>query len=487
MTFNDDKFIFKQFHRIIHSTGSKISISKPMRVPARFTSFVLCVICATVASLLCLKFLYRESAVQVVASPETKGKDSIKASPLHDGQLTTTANTPTSAASNTPVETKSNTTTDFIHWLARIGFKSNGMRIVELGPHNRNVIATQSFKAGDIIMEMPIERTVNEESIQKDPLIHFISEKLPNSPWEALMGTFLLKHRNDPEYAPFIQFLPKFVGTPLFWSDSLLQLVQGTDLLRDVNIQRDHIKNTWDKFQPHLPEHLKITFEEFQWGWLVVQSRVWGLELESGVDQCVMSPMLDMVNHNPKPRGEVDYDRTRGSVVMTAAKDIKAGDYIDISYGDKSSYEFLKYYGFTIPDNDANEYCSLSIASNLTSESEEYQYRSAECDFYVQELAKSITDCNLGSNKSNQDGMNPSHDHRGEDPVIWAKIQNAAIEKRLKYPSTIEEDDVLLEAEISKNSSAGSFDVVNAIRVRRGEKICLRAVENHIARPFQED
>ncbi|KAJ3029614.1 UNVERIFIED_CONTAM: hypothetical protein HDU68_011649 [Siphonaria sp. JEL0065] len=459
-----------------------------MRAHSRFVTLALCAISSCVVSLLCIKFVFREGSLEPVSGVSWNSADQPHA--LHDDTnheiqlptsiLDTAVPNQSTLSNNNNLNT--NATTEFIHWLTRIGFKNNGMRIVELGPHNRNVIATRPFKAGEVIMEMPKERTVNDISIQQDPIIRSISEKLPNSPWEALMGTFILLHRTDPQYSPFIQFLPTFVGTPLYWNETLVEFVKGTDLIRDVKIQRSDIQKTWKLFQPLLPKSLHVTFDDFQWAWLVVQSRVWGLNFGDGNDdQTVMSPMLDMVNHNPIPLGEVDYNAELGAVVMTAVRDIKVGDFIDISYGDKSSYEFLKYYGFTIPDNDGYEFCTVSISTNQTTE--KFQYNHADCDFYVSELGRSIKDCNLGINRKTE-GIKQASNHKqypiSDDPAMWNKIQTAASLKIATYPSTIEEDDVLLSKEMAKEEGLRDYNILNALRSRRGEKVCLKRVRSYI-------
>ncbi|KAI9336365.1 hypothetical protein BDR26DRAFT_492498 [Obelidium mucronatum] len=286
--------------------------------------------------------------------------------------------------------------------------------------------------------------------VQEHSSLSKLNESLPlaNLSWETRLAVFLIVNRNNSQYTPLWEFLPTKIATPLSWPvDKLNLLLNGTHLLSEITKQREAISASFKIVEPHLPP--TTTLADFTWAWQMFGSRVWDIELGDGKQGTAMVPVLDLVNHAANPKAEVDYSKETRRVEMVAAQDINAGEWLDISYGEKSSADLLKYYGFTVPENDSNESCVVEMMTG-----------GEVCDFQVGMVEYSVKQC-VGSN--------------GKVDLTRLKELLDAIKRRLgEYPTTIDEDFELL-----RYIDFIDFDLANALRVRRAEKLCLSTVFEH--------
>ena len=86
-----------------------------------------------------------------------------------------------------------------------------------------------------------------------------------------------------------------------------------------------------------------------------MQSRVFSVYID---DLCtsVMVPLADMINHNDPHHASWDFDDSRQLFCFTAVNEIKRGQEMTISYGDKWNVLFLMNYGFIPQPNPHNAY-----------------------------------------------------------------------------------------------------------------------------------
>ncbi|KAI8616236.1 hypothetical protein BC830DRAFT_1118854 [Chytriomyces sp. MP71] len=351
----------------------------------------------------------------------------------------------------------SDRSTRFIDWMRAKGIDHSGTRIVELGGENRDVLASAEFRIDDIVMKVPHTATVHDALAKEtDPNVAAYVRKYPKTDWVSIIAAYILLNRNNPQWKDYFDFLPAQFYTPIYWSAEELELLKGTDLGMDVERLRDEIQGEWHQWQAFVPQ--PFTLESFIWAWHCVMSRAWTLPVGDGRNKAVLIPMVDVANHHGKPKVKIEYNKKLGAVTMTATQSISPEDQIDVTYGDDSSYKLLKYMGFTIPDNDHNEDCRVRIFRE-GADPPAYHIPRRWCLFHVNKLDRTLRDCHLGV------------------PMDWAvlrRVLTAVQEKERGYPTTVEEDEALLAEAVH------SFNFVNAVRERRGEKACLRAVATRL-------
>ncbi|KAJ3246276.1 hypothetical protein HDU78_007548 [Chytriomyces hyalinus] len=328
----------------------------------------------------------------------------------------------------------------FLAWMAQRGIVHTGTHLVHLESDNRDVYTHKDFEEGDVLMIVPHQATIRDWMAKSDAVVSAYLKIYPKTDWVPIIALFILLHRNDPMWKSYIDFLPKTFSTPMYWSDAMLKEIEGTDLLEDVGRLRKDIEKGWNQWKSYLPAY--STLIEFTWAWHCVMSRVWKLPVGEGKNEAVMIPMVDVANHFGKPKVKVKE---------------RAGEQVDVTYGEMSNYKSLKYMGFTMPDNDHNEDCRVRIFRE-PEDPPSYRIPRRWCLFQIKRLNRSVQECHLG---------------QPNDPNVLERIAKAARAKLRAYPTTVKQDDDILETAAREQLS---FDYLNAVRARRGEKTCLQKI-----------
>lgn len=89
----------------------------------------------------------------------------------------------------------------------------------------------------------------------------------------------------------------------------------------------------------------KWTDRQFAEAWTKVRSRVFGVDIQ-GQRKNVMVPIADMLNHDERFNVSWKYSDEHGAFVMHAIRDIRRGEELLDSYGNKEKSQFLVQYGF---------------------------------------------------------------------------------------------------------------------------------------------
>ncbi|ORY35173.1 SET domain-containing protein [Rhizoclosmatium globosum] len=303
-----------------------------------------------------------------------------------------------------------------------------------------------------------------------DPIIASYASKYPKSDWVSIIAAFVLLHRNDPLWQPYLAFLPTNYSTPLYWTTEELTVIDGTDLSVDLVGQRDEIQREWNQWKSLLDlESSKeslglrsypvapLNYDAFLISWHHIMSRVWTLPVGDLTNKAVMIPMVDVANHYGKPKVKIEYNKEKGAVTMTATQPIKAGEQVDVTYGEDSSYKSLKYMGFTIPNNDRNEDCRIQL---IRGPHDSFPRPKKWCLFHANhKLEKTIQSCHMG---------------KPMELETLTRVRDLVITKLRSYPTSIKADTEILK------SGEGSTNFVNGVRERRGEKVCLVAVRKRL-------
>jgi len=161
-----------------------------------------------------------------------------------------------------------------------------------------------------------------------------------------------LVHANDKDdfFFPYMESLPKSIKEyPYFYGKKELELLKGSEFLKDVERRKKDIENDFIDMTVRYPKLKKYSF----WDWIrfhmLVESRLFNQHI-NGTDYKLMVPVSDLFNHNTTHNAEWRYDEKTDNFEIYAIKGIKKGQTITLNYGWKSNLELLTEYGFTLSD-----------------------------------------------------------------------------------------------------------------------------------------
>lgn len=344
-------------------------------------------------------------------------------------------------------------------------------------------VAGAPIAAGDFILRVPLNVMVTPEVYMKDPINQFQDFKLT---YEPLMMWLLKEARNPSSFwTPYIKSLPQsFAEHPMFWSDEQLALTEGTGLTENVLSRRQTLEAAYKLLNENYVAKENVfpadyfTYDRYVWAFMVVLTRAWFIQ-----DQLVLVPMADMLNHSPEAgAGNLELVDGQHFFVINATKDYKAGEQVYDSYGPRTNFDLIKGYGFALENNphdgmllhfnmkttnlvqgivepllrnaDPN-YGSITIQPNRRPDALLRVFRLSVMEFKDLEH---VEDALVGKPISL---MNELKAYRAAISGLAQALQ--------KFPTTIEEDNALLQTELSGIER-------NAIIFRRSEKLILQNV-----------
>jgi hypothetical protein len=172
-------------------------------------------------------------------------------------------------------------------------------------------------------------------------------------------------HNPESPIKPYLDMLPRdFSNHPLMWSNELLELTKGTGVDIRVNQSRQSLiavhKYFTDTIVSKFPDRFpSFTLDDFTWVHLVIQTRTWSIRTEGGIQDIILVPWADMLNHQP---GGSLGSLVEFSYFQIPAKDnYTTGEQVFDCYGPKSNLELLMGYGFTLETN-PDDFTELSIS-----------------------------------------------------------------------------------------------------------------------------
>ncbi|EIE75945.1 hypothetical protein G6F46_003387 [Rhizopus delemar] len=214
------------------------------------------------------------------------------------------------------------------------------------------MMATEDIEAGEVIVSVPRNFLITNESLTKLYGTHSLS------PHQLLaLHLVLLTRDKQSWWKPYTDLLPMHFNTmPVNYPSELLShlpnsLKQETMQQKD-NIHTDYV--TCLKFckSKQLPQD--ITAEEFKWAWLCVNTRCIHMTVPDYLakgENIALAPMLDFLNHTTEAKIESGFNiRTQRFEIKTLTA-YKKGEQVYINYGPHDNLAMLKEYGFVLNEN----------------------------------------------------------------------------------------------------------------------------------------
>lgn len=147
---------------------------------------------------------------------------------------------------------------------------------------------------------------------------------------------------------------------PIFYGEKEFSYLKGTQFLELVQKKMKEMKEDYDLLTNVIPGYSKYDYDLFRKMREVISSRVFGVTIK-GKKNDIIAPYADMLNHKRPRQTHWNYDDTCNAFVIKGVSNVKKGDEVFDSYGIKCNSRFLLNYGFTVENNEDNEFKIILI------------------------------------------------------------------------------------------------------------------------------
>mgnify|MGYP002834001894 FL=1 len=286
-----------------------------------------------------------------------------------EGARTTTPTETTSTSSSLskdllPKEIGSCSKDELDAWLADImKLPEQKMKLEYFKEEGRGLVATESIKRGEKVLEIPQEAIITVEVALKESLLREKKKLAELQEW-SILATFLAEtaqnlstednSSNKYRFATYVKALPRSTGSVLEWPESDVRtLLAGSPSLFSALERRASVAAAIAEIRVNFPE---LNEKTLQWAFDILFSRL--IRLESLGGNLALVPWADMLNHQPGCEAFIDLDRGSRKVCLTTDRSYEPGEQVWASYGQRPSSELLISYGFApaVGDNPDDEY-----------------------------------------------------------------------------------------------------------------------------------
>lgn len=219
---------------------------------------------------------------------------------------------------------------------------------------SRGIYSTKDIKKNDIIISIPEKYIIEYSKIKDNKLVN----KLNNM--NSMIALYLYQNftKKKSFWKPYLDTLPNNLDEYIYYYDKKkLNSLKGTSILcKDIYNYDTHIKYIIEDSKI-VYEYLNMkdkTYEEFYPLFLKCRiyacSRIFGY-MKNNKDDFGLVPYADLLNHSQNYNTQWDFNDNTKCFEVIATKNIKANSEIYDSYGEKTNFELLLYYGFTVKNN----------------------------------------------------------------------------------------------------------------------------------------
>jgi hypothetical protein len=239
-----------------------------------------------------------------------------------------------------------------------------------VGNHGeRGIAATATLRRNESFAKIPLRLAITDDPEDEESNTLVGKDTL----WSVRLACKLLRLKADgpasPWY-PYLNSLPSSVPAPMInfsWED--VQSIAYEPARRQLDKTIHLVSSAWASLPPTAASS-QLTREEFDWAISIVHSRTFGTAGKAGgVGVRMLVPLVDMLNHSgdqdlssstsapvPTATDNVRWDlvsKIGGEffMVLTATRDIKQGEELLLSYGERGNADFFEHYGFIPPRN----------------------------------------------------------------------------------------------------------------------------------------
>ena len=374
----------------------------------------------------------------------------------------------------------------FMKYLYSQGLFLNKITINFNNESNRCVISTEEIKEKEILLRIPLNALITLDDAQNSDIGKYFDsnlKKMLNGPNHSLLSSFILyemEKKTNSKWLFYFNFLPSnYNNFPIFFSESELKHLKGTQFLTIVQNKKKEMKEDYDLLCSKIPYYSNYKYLDFCKVREIVSSRIFGVIIH-GKKNDIIAPYADMLNHKRPRETHWTYDDKLDSFVVSAISDIKQSNEVFDSYGRKCNSRFLLNYGFTIENNEDNEY-----KINIELDESCPLFTEKKRDFIILNPKKFV----LSKNLNEKNVLNffafmrylvyEKNDFKfvnfnnfisiDNERNVMLKLKNIIINELKNYSTTLEDDQKYLE----QNKKKISFNEYNCYIIRIGEKNLL--------------
>ena len=256
---------------------------------------------------------------------------------------------------------------NFMKSFYKIGLFVNKIEINFNSDCDRFCRATEEIFDKDILVRVPLEALMTLDGARQSRLgIYFTPqlEKKLNSPHHSLLSTFMLTEidkGDKSKWKYYFDFLPaNYNNFPIFYGEKEFTYLKGTQFLELLQKKKKEMKEDYDLLINVIPGYSKYDYNLFKKMREVISSRVFGVTIK-GKKNDIIAPYADMLNHKRPRQTHWNFDDACNSFVIKGSANVKKGEEVFDSYGIKCNSRFLLNYGFTVENNEDNEFKIILI------------------------------------------------------------------------------------------------------------------------------
>ena len=249
----------------------------------------------------------------------------------------------------------------------KLGLFINKIEICFYSDSNRYCRATEDIFDKDIIIRIPLEALMTLDGARQSQLGGYFTsqlEKKLNSPHHSLLSTFMLTEMDKglkSKWKYYFDFLPaNYNNFPIFYGEKEFNYLKGTQFLELLQKKKKEMKEDYDLLTNIMPGYSKYDYNLFRKMREVISSRVFGVTIK-GKKNDIIAPYADMLNHKRPRQTHWNYDDSCNAFVIKGLGTVKKGEEVFDSYGIKCNSRFLLNYGFTVENNEDNEFKIILI------------------------------------------------------------------------------------------------------------------------------
>ena len=375
----------------------------------------------------------------------------------------------------------------FMNSFYKLGLFINKIEISFNSDCDRYCRATEDIHDKDVLIRVPLEALMTLDGARKSKFGEYFTpqlEKKLNSPHHSLLSTFMLTEIDKgakSKWKYYFDFLPaSYNNFPIFYGEKEFSYLKGTQFLELVQKKMKEMKEDYDLLTNVIPGYSKYDYDLFRKMREVISSRVFGVTIK-GKKNDIIAPYADMLNHKRPRQTHWNYDDTCNAFVIKGVSNVKKGDEVFDSYGIKCNSRFLLNYGFTVENNEDNEFKIILILNESSPYfKEKMEYLGGKNYAKKFSLVLNLSDSKIIQffsflrfilyNKPNFKDIDTTRPTSVQNEIcLFTKLKEIMNKYLSKYPTTLDYD---IEYFKSNRNNMG-FNEYNCYVIRIGEKKLL--------------
>lgn len=252
-------------------------------------------------------------------------------------------------------------------WFAgRSGTIHEAVKMVYRPARQWSLEANEDIPAGERLVFLPSALMLRCDGDNVSEPLRRVIDAVPSEFWSSKLGLVLLRERvagQHSNFAPYVNLLPSVHdGSPTFFTPEAIRELQYAPLVAQINKRARFLASffaakgtlTIDDGEGYADERhperrrVEMTIDANALGWATVSasSRAFRVGERSTP---TMLPVIDACNHSFEPSAKVR--PVDGGVELVTSRNLKAGEPIELSYGELANDELLLDYGFIVENN----------------------------------------------------------------------------------------------------------------------------------------